>query len=298
MKRKPLHKLSFHIHPEGEEAVCALMEDLFGRPPVIRVDYKTRRTTVEMFSERKEDLGSTPLQRLRRGLKAIRAWGLETGVNRLRVTPVEHEDWAESWKLHFHPFEIGSHLLVRPSWSKKRPRKGQKEVVLDPGLSFGTGQHPTTRFCLRVLAGSRKADCDQSFLDMGTGSGILAIAAVKLGYRPVHAFDFDPNAVRISRENALLNGVARPLSISQCDLSELPHGSHEKFDVIAANLSDDVLLANCRKIVQRLKPGGRLILAGILHMKFPDVRRSFEKLGTKLARTKLEREWRSGVFSF
>ena len=139
---------------------------------------------------------------------------------------MRREDWAESWKRHFKPIEIGDALLVKPSWSKRRPRKNQAVVILDPGLSFGTGQHPTTAFCLREIVRLKLAkergrlarefktrhhadepSALQSFLDIGTGSGILAIAAAKLGYQPVHAFDFDAEAVRIARANARANRV-------------------------------------------------------------------------------------------
>ena len=108
---------------------------------------------------------------------------MKIGAGKIEIAKVKREDWAESWKRHFHPIEIGKTLLVKPSWSKKRPAKNQAVVILDPGLSFGTGQHPTTSFCLHQIARGRKNGTPRpSFLDIGTGSGILAIAAAKLGY--------------------------------------------------------------------------------------------------------------------
>src|SRR5439155_23112501 len=118
----------------------------------------------------------------------------------------------------------GLALLLKPSWSRCRARRGQAVVVLDPGLSFGTGQHPTTRFCLEQIVARRTQDRGQSFLDMGTGSGILAIAAAKLGYHPVAAFDVDAHAVRIARANARKNGVADTLHPRRQDLRQLPAG--------------------------------------------------------------------------
>ncbi len=150
---------------------------------------------------------------------------------------MKREDWAESWKRHFKPIEIRvkarpsaarqsasqpPSLLVKPSWSRRRAAKNQAVVILDPGLSFGTGQHPTTAFCLHEIARCRQPGTAQSFLDIGTGSGILAIAAAKLGYAPVQAFDFDPESVRVAGDNARKNRVTGRLKLTRGDLAKLP----------------------------------------------------------------------------
>src|SRR5205814_9828492 len=129
--------------------------------------------------------------RLADALENIRNAGLKLGPARIKLERVRSQDWSESWKRHFKPLEIGRELLIRPSWSKRRAHKDQAVVVLDPGLSFGTGQHPTTAFCLRQLATRRIPGQAQSFLDIGTGSGILAISAARLGYGPIRAIDSD-----------------------------------------------------------------------------------------------------------
>ena len=131
-------------------------------------------------------------------MKAL-STGLNIGSGTVRIARIKREDWAESWKKHFKAFEVGRSLLVKPSWIKRLPRAGQAVVVLDPGLSFGTGQHPTTAFCLSEIVRGEKKETSRSFLDIGTGSGILAIAAAKLNFRPVRAFDFDPASVAESR---------------------------------------------------------------------------------------------------
>ena len=211
---------------------------------------------------------------------------------------MRREDWAESWKRHFKPIEIGNALLVKPSWSKKLPRKNQAVVVLDPGLSFGTGQHPTTAFCLREVARHRKTGARRSFLDMGTGSGILAIAAAKLGYSPVYAFDFDPEAVRVARANARANGVHKKLRIARRDVTKLPIHPARQYDLICANLISTLLISERRRMVAQLNRGGTLVLAGILKPEFSQVQKVFEKLGLKLAARKIENEWCSGSFCF
>src|SRR5262249_14591442 len=141
------------------------------------------------------------------GLAAIARTGLGLGPARIRWLPVPLADWRESWKRHFSPRLIGGRLLVRPSWSPSRPGPGQVEIVLDPGLSFGTGQHPTTDYCLSEVVRLRPRGIRRSLWDVGTGSGILAIAAAKLGFGPIEAWDLDPSAVRVAGQNALENRV-------------------------------------------------------------------------------------------
>jgi ribosomal protein L11 methyltransferase len=169
-------------------------------------------------------------------------------------------------------------------------------VVLDPGLSFGTGQHPTTEFCLREIVRCRKSGMHQLFLDIGTGSGILAIAAAKLGYKPVRAFDFDPEAVRVAQANASVNGVHKKIRIERGDVAKLPEKPKEQFDLVCANLISNLLIGERRKIAAQLKPGGTLVLAGILKAEFLEVQKEFESLGLKLVSARSKREWRSGSF--
>ena len=219
---------------------------------------------------------------------------------------MKREDWAESWKKHFKPIEIKvkrdsselRSLLVKPSWSKKRPVKNQAVVILDPGLSFGTGQHPTTSFCLHEVARCLKFGEKLSFLDIGTGSGILAIAAAKLGYVPVYAFDFDPESVRVGRENARKNRVTEKLKMTRGDVTKLPLKPARQYDLVCANLISTLLIAERRRIVNRLKPGGTLVLAGILAAEFSEVERAFSELKLKLHSSRVENEWRSGSFCF
>jgi ribosomal protein L11 methyltransferase len=133
---------------------------------------------------------------------------------------------------------------------------------------------------------------------VGTGSGILAIAAVKLGYAPVHAFDFDPESVRVARANARVNHVERKLSITRRDLTRLPIAASQRYDLVCANLISTLLIAERKRIVARVKPGGTLVVAGILHSEFGEVRAAFEALGLRLGVSQREQEWTSGTFVF
>lgn len=233
---------------------------------------------------------------LREKLHELRDYGIDIGPTRIRIRFIPAEDWSTSWKRHFKPWEPGPNLLVKPSWSRRKPRANQAVLTLDPGLSFGTGQHATTRFCLQSLVRIREAGTAQTMLDIGTGSGILAIAAALLGFSKVEAFDFDPDAVRVARENAQLNRVHRKMHLFQADLTKLPRRSNQTFDVVCANLMYDLLIAERHRILSRVASSGCLILAGILKDQFPQVQRAFEQEGWVLRRARTEKEWRSGMF--
>lgn len=177
------------------------------------------------------------------------------------VVPVRQEDWAEGWKQHFSAVRIGRHLVVKPTWEEFSALPGDVVVELDPGMAFGTGTHGTTRLCLEALAALFDGPSPpQRVLDVGTGSGILAIAAAALGARRTLACDIDAEACRIAGENAALNGVDDRIEITLEPLSALAG----EFDLVLANIlaEENIRLAN--ELVNHVAPGGALILSGIL----------------------------------
>jgi ribosomal protein L11 methyltransferase len=290
-----LWQVSLRTTAQAEEAVGGLLERTFGQAPVAYRDAKTGVITVTVYCE-----GLPAPQRalgrvLALALSRLRRMGLEMGKARLTIKPLRRENWAHSWKRHFRPIEIGKLLLIKPSWSRRRARPGQRVVILDPGLSFGTGHHPTTLFCLHQLARGRRQGARQSLLDIGTGSGILAIAAAKLGYSPVEAFDSDPEAVRASFQNIKRNRVR--LRLRRGDLTRMPLECRRRYDVVCANLAGDLLVREADKIRNRLKPGGRLLVAGILRREFSGVRNIFQRIHLTLRLTGVEKEWKSGQFA-
>lgn len=313
--RGPLSRISVSTTAEAEEAVTELMQNHFGQAPSSYTDIETGIVTVTVYlskspSKHRQVLDTTALKI---ALRDIKHCGLKIGPGKISVRRVRREDWAESWKRHFKPIEIGSALLIKPSWSKRAPKRGQAVIVLDPGLSFGTGQHPTTSFCLEQLVKHHPASetrprsrhpspvtrhAPPSFLDIGTGSGILAIAAAKLGCKPVDAFDFDPEAVRIARENARQNGVSRKINIRREDVTQMPRRWHKKYDLVCANLISTLLVAERERIVARVAPFGVLVLAGILKSEFASVQEAYEGCGMRLMASRTEKEWRSGAFCF
>ena len=295
MKRESLRQVSVTTSLEAEEAVVELLERVFGQPAVVYTNEETHVTVASVYCPDRHEWNAARQSALREGLGKVRASGLNLGRGKITMRRVAREDWSESWKRHFKPIEIGSRLLVKPSWVKRKPRKGQAVVVLDPGLSFGTGNHPTTAYCLRELVAWRKPDIRQSFWDIGTGSGILAIAAHKLGFEPVTAIDFDPEAIRCARANARKNRVRGNVRISLQDVSRMRPNSRQKHHLICANLISNLLLAERERIVSRLHRDGALVLAGILRREFAQVCGSYEALGLRLVRSRAEGEWQSGT---
>ena len=295
MKSGSLWKVSVGATGESEEALGELLVRHCSQPASTQTDFRTGRSSVCVYLARKP---SPPLRaKLRTGIEELRRFGLEVGKGKIRVQEIRRENWAESWKRHFKPLDIAGKLLVKPSWSRRKPKRGQAVVILDPGLSFGTGQHPTTSFCLHELVRHRQSERQrQAFLDIGTGSGILAIAAAKLGYAPVLAFDFDPESIRVAQANANGNRVLKKIKILRQDLTRLPVPPARRYDLICANLISTLLLAERERILARLQPGGTLVLAGILRSEFERVREFCSAAGLQLTRCRREKEWCSGSF--
>jgi ribosomal protein L11 methyltransferase len=296
MNRRSLWKLEVQVPAGTEEVVAELLSQTFAQPASCYTDLGTGTTTVSLYFERKPTLPASLELELGSALQQASTSRRPAQPLPLALSRLQSADWAESWKRHFRPLEIGSQLLIRPSWSRRQPKPGQVLVHLDPGMSFGTGQHPTTAFCLRELARPEPAATERSFLDLGTGSGILAISAARLDYHPVHALDLDPDAVRIARANARLNGVASRIRFQCRDLRAPAEAVPRSYSLVCANLISDLLLAEKQRLANLVRPGGRLVLAGILREEFGGVRAAFEALGFRLVRTRGEGEWQSGAF--
>jgi ribosomal protein L11 methyltransferase len=208
------------------------------------------------------------VRRVKEAIGRLRTFGLGP-VGEVNVRRIADEDWLEAWKAQFTPMRIGP-FFVRPSWTEVAPG-AETTIVLDPGMAFGTGLHPTTRQCLEAL-GERSVD-GRSVLDVGTGSGILAIGAAKRGARPVVAVDNDPLAVRAATENAARNDV-------RVDVREGSAADVEgAFDLVLANLVADVLVGIARDLRPRVALGGTLIVAGIVGEKEQPVIDAFARHG-------------------
>lgn len=217
---------------------------------------------------------------------------LRAGINRLVYTRgFDEEDWANAWKEHFDVERYGERLVVVPSWRTYEARDGDIVITLDPGMAFGTGQHETTRMCLEAL--EREVRPGARVLDLGCGSGILAIAAAKLGAAVVLALDIDEDCVRIARENATLNG-AGAVRASSGSLGHAWPASElsREFDVIVANIVANPIIEMARALVAALSPAGTLIASGIIAAREDDVREALSDAGAAITNVRAMGEWR------
>jgi ribosomal protein L11 methyltransferase len=182
-------------------------------------------------------------------------------IPRAACSTINEEDWANTWKAYFKPTRIGTHLIIKPSWETFNSEPGDLIIELDPGMAFGTGTHPTTRLCLEALERHLPSTGPmRSVLDVGTGSGVLAIAAALLGAAPITAVDIDPIAIDVARHNASQNGIGERIICSTTPLDELP-GS---YDLILANILAEDLVRMRHQLAARVANNGTLILSGIL----------------------------------
>jgi ribosomal protein L11 methyltransferase len=198
-------------------------------------------------------------------------------LGELTLRPLaKDEDWQNSWKAHFTLLRVGQRLVIKPSWIAYEAQPGDVVIDLDPGLAFGTGYHPTTYTCLTAL--EALVQPGMTVLDLGTGSGILTIAAVKLGAGRVTAVDIDPQAARAARQNFRRTGILEQVTLLKGSLPH-PQVPLQHFDLAAANISARAVKERAASILEALKPGGRLIASGIIQDQAPEVRAALLEAG-------------------
>ncbi len=224
---------------------------------------------------------------------AIREAGQSVGLDLApAISALKAEDWAESWKRFFSIVHVSPHLVVRPPWEPYEPMPGEHVLVLDPGMSFGTGRHATTQACMGFLDELAQANPNRDVLDIGCGSGILSIAAAKLGFGSVTGIDNDGDAVRIAGENAAVNGAEATFRIQDLAVCDL------KAAVVVANVLAPILIQFAGPVSRcvRRVPGNALILSGILEAQYDEVREAYAALGLRERKNVLVGEWKSGLF--
>ncbi len=227
--------------------------------------------------------------------KALWALSKMRYVGEMTITERAEEDWANAWKEHFYTHRIGERVTVRPPWRDNdvEPEPDQVMIVLDPGMAFGTGLHPSTR--LGVLGLEQTLQPGDRVLDVGTGSGILAIAAAKLGAANIDAVDIEPVAVRSTRENAERNGVADQISVEVGSVGpDQPFTG--TYDLVLANIIARVLIDLAEDLDKAVAPGGTLVLSGIISMREPAVRRTFDGLGLEFVRQIQIDDWLGMIY--
>ncbi len=221
-------------------------------------------------------------------------------IGELETRVVDEEDWAHAWKAHIPVLRVGRRIVIRPTWRRHRARRGDVVIALDPGMAFGTGLHPSTRLCLMVMErwaddgrlgrlGGGDADlwpAPARFLDVGCGSGILAIAAGLLGDGEVVALDTDPIAIEATRANAMRNGLDR----IRARIGSVPSVDGQ-FDLVVANLVASILIDLAAALHAELRPEGRLLASGIFVAREPEVEAAFGSVGLEVLGRTVEGEW-------
>ncbi len=231
------------------------------------------------FSEPKTH---SQLMQLLDAVHQLTEFGLNVGEVSLTWRIVCDEDWANAWKSHYHPMTIGN-VVIQPSWERLPPQKGRIQVTLDPGMAFGTGTHPSTRMCIEAL--QKILLTRKRVWDIGTGSGILAIVASKLGATHIEAVDLDPVAIRVCSFNAQLNQVG--LEPKEGSIDQLSG----KADVIIANIIADVIIDILPQVSEKLSNEGYFLASGIIKQRASEVKQQGAIHGLKLKWEQQEGEW-------
>jgi ribosomal protein L11 methyltransferase len=205
---------------------------------------------------------------------------------------VKDEDWAEAWKQHYHPLRLGKRLYIRPAWTEPADMQPDDIVlVMDPGMAFGTGTHPTTQLCLIAIEDMLDGWPAVDVLDLGCGSGILGIAALKLGANRVLGLDIDELAITSTLENAAYNGVADRITVQQGSL-EILHGSPRHFDLLLVNILAKAIIELCGQgLGDVLRAGGKAVFSGIIEDQANDVEAALRSAGLEPIRRRAQGDW-------
>ena len=225
----------------------------------------------------------------------VRLLGLVRPVGPLESRLLQEEDWAKAWRKQFTIQHVGRRVVVCPSWLTYQPADDEIVVNLDPGMAFGTGVHPTTRMCLEAL--DALVESGMSVLDVGTGSGILAIAASKLGAVRVTALDVDPVAVKVARENVEANGGRALVEVAEGTIRHDPQNPGPEWDIIVANITLNPIVGLASHIVNSLAGGGVAVLSGLLEDQGPAVEEAFDSCGASLKSRATKDDWLTLVFN-
>lgn len=254
----------------------------------------TRPATVRAYLPAGE-AADRALARVDAELGHLQAFGLRP-IGRLRTRRVEVSDWAADWRRHFPVLRIGRRIVIRPSWRRHRTRPGEVVLALDPGMAFGTGLHPTTRLCLAGVEAWADAGLVEGrrVLDVGCGSGILGLAAARLGAASVLGVDTDPIAIEATIANARRNRLARRV---RATAGSLP-APGEPYDLVIANLIASLVVSLAVQLHAAVRPGdgrpgsgGRLLAGGIFMDREPEARRALAAAGLHLVGRRAEGEW-------
>lgn len=223
--------------------------------------------------------------KIHEGIENARTF-VDVGKAEVSSCIVNEQDWENSWKQYYKPVYIGKNVVIKPVWEEIEEKDGQVVIELDPGMAFGTGTHETTRMCLELLEANVKPG--DKVLDIGTGSGILSIGAIKMGADSCFAVDIDPMAVKIVGENAEINGVADKITAVAGNLADEVTG---KYDIVVANIIADAIITLSPEVRQFMKEGALYITSGIIVFRLEDVKEKLTECGFEIADVITQGDW-------
>lgn len=226
------------------------------------------------------------LQSFRQELKILEGRGVSIAPGIITTNELQDEDWSDTWKQYFHTEKPGERVVIKPTWESYAPEDGDVVIELDPGAAFGTGTHATTSMCIRQM--EKLVKPGMQVFDVGTGSGILAIIAAKLGAKSVQAVDYDDSVLKIVRENLVQNNVQDIVSVDRSDLMQNIHG---RAKLVIANIIADIIIRLFDQLDEHLEEGGTLLTSGIIADRIDDVLAAAEAHGYVVAERMESKGW-------
>lgn len=248
-------------------------------------DFPEQGVIIKAYLPKTSKLNET-LDRIKQNISNLKEIGIDIGENKVNLSDVKEEDWATAWKKYYHPVKVSDRFTIVPTWEEYTPEEDELIIELDPGMAFGTGTHPTTAMCIQALEKIvKKGD---TIIDVGTGSGVLSIAAALLGAKEVKALDLDEVAVEAARQNISLNHVDETVTVERNDLL---NGITEQADAVVANILAEVIISFADDALKAVKKGGFFITSGIIEQKFDDVKAALQKAGFTIEETIKMKDW-------
>ncbi len=265
-------KITIITSHEASEAVANQLFEMQALGVEITEDNKNDTLLTAYFPL--DDKINSKVNTLRTFLSKLPAWGIQPNPAKIELKRIESEKWTEAWKANFTHQKVGEKIHIVPTWYEQHVNESDIVIRLDPGMAFGTGYHPTTQLSLQMLEKSIRPN--HIVADVGTGSGILAIAAIKLGAKHVDAIEIDPTAIPVARTNFVNNSVAKQVTLHDADGLRT---FQRKYDLIIANILTKAIIPLIPYCRDRLYPDGRIILSGILKSEQSDVQETLKENG-------------------
>lgn len=300
-------EITIHTTAEAVEAVCNILHEagangvVIEDPEVLHREWDT--TLGEIYQLSPDDfpqegvyvkaylpvtsyLGDT-VEEIKERLSQLHLFGLDPGKGTVTVTEVKEDEWATAWKKYYKPVAISGRITVAPVWEDYQPKHPQEIVIeLDPGMAFGTGTHPTTVLCIRAL--EKYVRPGDRICDVGTGSGILSIAAAKLGAAEILALDLDEVAVRAAQANVLINKASGTITVKKNNLLDNVEGP---LDLVVANILAEVIVRFTGDVARVLRPGGLFIASGIITARENEVKQALQEAKLEVIETSSIDDW-------